>query len=506
MKGDIVFDNETVFHVPYLFALAGAPGKTREWVHAFRDGRFTAGPGGLPGNDDLGAFSSWYVFSAMGFFPVCPGRPEYVSGTPLFGQMRVKLAGGKTLMIRREEVSGIRMNEKVIEGSVLADSVIRRGGELVLGMPDGVSGPAPFVFAGISESKVRVAPNELFRLRFSVKNAGELGTAVVVLNVDGKEYGRKNCLVPAGGSLADSMDCRLYAMGKHVLTIGGTALEIEVIGTGVDEAEISGLELKPLLWTGQRQTLGYSVRNIGGVPRQYSVPVVDGRLIRTDTFLLQPGEKRRVVVDWVPPAAGMRTVRVGGEQAVFKVYEEASGSLLLSLSLRDSLLVDRSGFGQTVVDRGFVEVENSAALDEMGETLTMAAWVYPAEKGEGLVDIFTKGDHHVLQVKDNQRLSFFAGGWGRGDCTVDLPADWFGHWHHIAGVCTGDGLKLYIDGLLKGSTKLDERVDLSGTNRWVLGRNEEFPGQRIFKGLLDKVQVWAEPLSGDAIRALAGGR
>ncbi|HLZ87476.1 MAG TPA: GH92 family glycosyl hydrolase, partial [Puia sp.] len=83
-NGDIVFDNETVFHVPYLFQYAGASGKTREWVRAFRDGRFSATPGGLPGNDDLGAFSSWYVFSAMGFYPLCPGRPEYVTGTPLF--------------------------------------------------------------------------------------------------------------------------------------------------------------------------------------------------------------------------------------------------------------------------------------------------------------------------------------------------------------------------------------------------------------------------------------
>jgi putative alpha-1,2-mannosidase len=510
-KGEIVFDNETVFHVPYLFAFAGAPGKTREWVRAYRDGRFSAGPGGLPGNDDLGAFSSWYVFSAMGFFPVCPGRPEYVVGTPLFGRMRVNLAGGRTLVIRGEDVNGMKMNGKVVNGSVLADSLIRRGGELVLGMPDGTGKPERFVFSAVSVSKDRVAPNEMFRVHFTVRNPDELGTAVVVLMVDGREYARKNCLVPARGVVEDSMDCRLYPVGKHILTIGGAGPEVEVVGAGVEEAEISELDLKPLLWMGQQQTLGYCVRNIGGISKEYRIQVIDERLIRTDTLFLQPGEKRQVLLDWVPQGPGVRSVQVGAERAVFKVYDEAAGSLLLSLSLRDSLLMDRSGLGNLVLRVGdpsdsYVEVENSPSLDEMGATLTMAVWVYPSEKGEGLVDIFTKGDHHVLQVQDNRRLSFFAGGWGRGDCTVDLPADWFGRWHHIAGVCTGDGLKLYIDGRLKGSTKMDQRVDLSGTNRWVLGRNEEFPGQRKFKGLMDKVQVWAEPLSGAAISALAAER
>ena len=518
-KGDILFDNETVFHLPYLFDFAGAPKKTREWVRAFRDGRFTSGPGGLPGNDDLGAFSSWYVFSAMGFFPVCPGRPEYAIGTPLFERMQVNLAGGRKLDIRGEDVAGenrpvihgedmpgVRMNGKIIKGSVLADSLIRKGGTLVLGLPNEEGKPEGFVFSGVGGSKTRVEPNELFRLHFTVSNPGDLGTAVAVLTMDGKEYGRKNCLVPAGGVAVDSMDCRLYPVGKHTLTIGGSELEVEVVGAGVEQAGISDLGLKSLLWKGQHQVMHYSVRNIGGVPREYRIPVIDGPLIRTDTVFLQPGEKKRLRVDWVSREPGLRKVRVGDEQAAFKVYEEATGSLLLSLSLRDSLLVDHSGFGQAVMDRGYVEVENSPSLDEMGETLTMAAWVYPEEKGEAIVDILTKGDHHVLQVKDNQRLSFFAGGWGRGDCTVDLPADWFGHWHHIAGVCTGNGLKLYIDGKLKGSTKLDQRVDLSGTNKWVLGRNEEFPGQRIFKGRLDKVEVWAEPLGDADIRALAAER
>jgi hypothetical protein len=156
--------------------------------------------------------------------------------------------------------------------------------------------------------------------------------------------------------------------------------------------------------------------------------------------------------------------------------------------------------------QGYVEVENSASLDEPGETLTMAVWVYPVSAGDGLMDILSKGDHNVLQVKDNKQLSFFAGGWGRGDVTVDLPADWYGHWHAIAGVCSGKELRLYIDGKLKGLTKLAAAVDLSVTNKWALGRNEEFPGERVFKGMLDRVQVWATALPAGEIGRLAADR
>jgi len=220
---------------------------------------------------------------------------------------------------------------------------------------------------------------------------------------------------------------------------------------------------------------------------------------------LEAGESRVVARGWVVGEPGVKVVEVGSSRTIYKGYDRPGGALLLSLSLTDSLLADRSGFGNRArkMPEGYVEVENAGALDELGETLTMAVWVYPEASGDELMDVLSKGDHHVLQVKDNKQLSFFAGGWGRGDCTVHLPADWYGHWHAIAGVCSGKELRLYIDGKLKGSTILAEGVDLSGTNKWTLGRNEEFPGQRIFKGKLDGVRVWAAALSAEEIGRLA---
>jgi len=138
----------------------------------------------------------------------------------------------------------------------------------------------------------------------------------------------------------------------------------------------------------------------------------------------------------------------------------------------------------------------------MGETITMMLWVFPIGKNDGLVDLFTKGDNHVLQVAGNKQLTFFAGGWGRGECTAPLPVNWFNHWHHLAGVCEGNYFRLYIDGVLKGTTHLQNRIKLSAPNKWTIGRNEEFPGQRIFEGYMDHIKIFAAPLSANEIQAI----
>jgi putative alpha-1,2-mannosidase len=556
-RQDILFDNETVFHIPYLFDDAGLPAKTQEWVSAFRDGRFAATPGGMPGNDDLGAFSSWYVFSAMGFYPVCPGRPEYNIGTPLFRSVVLHLAGDRSFTIRapgadwrNRYIRSVQVNHRPYDRLALSHELIRKGGDILFdmsGVPadgwtkrDEGGGPA-FSFSRITVSKNGAAPHELLQLNFVLRNAGNTGTKIVKLLVNGHEYVRKNCLVMADSTLADSIGFRLYPFGKTELTIEGTGMPLEVEvrgGEGVSASdpptvEITGLLAKSLLRIGEKQSISFDAQNIGGSARRLILPVlVDERVVLKDTLLLQPGEKKTVVASWLPVRDGLQVIRVNDVTEKFRVYSEPAGSLLLSLSLGEigtgGVVPDASGFGNQGMVKGrvgsarpqvdvggagkgllrfgkdcYVEVSNAPSLDRMGKTITMMAWVYPMARGGDLVDLFTKGDNHVLQIKENRSLSFFAGGWGRGDCTVDLPADWLRHWHSIAGVCTGEELLLYIDGELKGRSKVDGKVNLSVSNHWVLGRNEEFPGQRIFEGYMDRVRVWAEPLSAEVIKGMA---
>ena len=555
----IIFDNETVFHIPYLFNDAGRPDRAQFWIRTIMDKRFSTAPGGLPGNDDLGSFSSWYVLSAMGFYPVCPGMPSYAIGSPLFQEMSLHLRDSRRWVIKRLGagagdiyVKSVSIDDKRVDGRWIPHKSILQGGTMVFEMSrTPVRGNAgdtlarseqpDFHIQGLPVSVKEVAPNELFWVRFSVSNKGALGTKIIKLYVNGREVGHKNCLVDAGKEQMDSIGCRLYPYGVVEVRIDGLpAVGVKVVRKGnmggmdnkekwTGSVEITELNIRPMLRKGEGQKISFSAQNIGGEPHSFYIPVrVNDALIRMDTILLEPGEKRVVSQDIAITGEGMQVMKVMETQAIFSIYDKNQGAVLLDLlpekAIGDSIVPDQSGFanqGRVIraggpklgKDRGgagqlllgkdcYVEVPNSPSLDQMGEEITMMAWVYPVAAGRGHACLLTKGDDHVLQVVGNGSLSFFAGGWGRGECMADLPADWLGHWHHIAGVCDGSSLRLYIDGIQKGFTPAEGRVNLSNTHRWTLGRNEEFPGQRIFTGYLDGVKVFEAPLTGEEIRVL----
>jgi hypothetical protein len=216
---------------------------------------------------------------------------------------------------------------------------------------------------------------------------------------------------------------------------------------------------------------------------------VDGEVSKVDSVLLSAGEERVRSAGLAGDSIGWHDLKVGERVQRFRVYRAAEDAVVLDLDSTFRLGKD-----------SYIRVPGSPGLGDLGERLTMLLWVYPEETHKGLVDIFTNGDNHVLQVVDGRQLTFFAGGWGRGDNTVDLPADWVGHWHLIAGVCGADGLRVYIDGASKGFTPLEKSVHLfGGDNTWMIGRNEEFPGQRIFTGDVRRPRIYQEALSAEDI-------
>ena len=83
--------NEPVHHVPYLFVYAGKPWLTQKWVHRVLHGAYHDNVNGICGNDDVGQMSAWYVLSALGFYPVCPGDGIYILGSPLFPRATIHL-------------------------------------------------------------------------------------------------------------------------------------------------------------------------------------------------------------------------------------------------------------------------------------------------------------------------------------------------------------------------------------------------------------------------------
>ncbi len=139
--GQYAHGNEPSHHMAYLYNYAGAPWKTQERVHEIATTLYTTGREGLCGNEDCGQMSAWYVLSAMGFYPVCPGRAEYAIGVPVIGKAVIDVGGGKTFSI---STKGLSENNRYIQRawlngapytkSYLSHADIMRGGELVFEM------------------------------------------------------------------------------------------------------------------------------------------------------------------------------------------------------------------------------------------------------------------------------------------------------------------------------------------------------------------------------------
>ena len=97
--GNYAHGNQPIQHMIYLYGYSGEPWKTQYWINQTMNRMYNANPDGYCGDEDNGQTSAWYVFSALGFYPVCPGSNQYVIGSPYFKQVTVHLENGNTLSI-----------------------------------------------------------------------------------------------------------------------------------------------------------------------------------------------------------------------------------------------------------------------------------------------------------------------------------------------------------------------------------------------------------------------
>ena len=137
--------NEPSHHIAYLYDHAGAPWRTQEEVRRVLASEYGLGPAGLKGNDDTGQMSAWYVFSAIGLYPVSPGSPHYEIGSPLFEEARVDVGGGRTFTLRAPgaSASSLYVQSATLDGRPhdrpwIAHADVARGATLELRM-----GPRP---------------------------------------------------------------------------------------------------------------------------------------------------------------------------------------------------------------------------------------------------------------------------------------------------------------------------------------------------------------------------
>lgn len=133
--------NEPAHHIAYLYNWTSQPYKTQYWLREIMNRFYKNNIDGLCGNDDCGQMSAWYIFSAMGFYPVCPGSDQYVLGAPYLPYLKVRLGNGKTLEIKAADVSDknryvqkVKLNGQEINKLYLTHEQLMQGGELVFDM------------------------------------------------------------------------------------------------------------------------------------------------------------------------------------------------------------------------------------------------------------------------------------------------------------------------------------------------------------------------------------
>jgi putative alpha-1,2-mannosidase len=135
--------NEPSFHIPYLYNYAGQPWMTQSRVRQIMDLWYDSTPFGLCGDDDGGAMTSWYVLSAIGIYPQCPGQPVYDIGSPVFAETVINVGNGKSFVIESKNVSArnkyiqsATLNGQTLDNPWISHADVVKGGKLVFQMGD----------------------------------------------------------------------------------------------------------------------------------------------------------------------------------------------------------------------------------------------------------------------------------------------------------------------------------------------------------------------------------
>ncbi|MDD4637255.1 MAG: glycoside hydrolase family 92 protein, partial [Bacteroidales bacterium] len=135
--GQYAHGNEPSHHIPYLFNVAGYPARTQELIREIFDTQYKNKPDGLCGNDDCGQMSAWYMFSAMGFYPLNPVGGEYILGAPQMERFELSLPHNKKFIVIAEDLSKdnkyvefVTLNNEILDRNYITQEEIMQGGTL----------------------------------------------------------------------------------------------------------------------------------------------------------------------------------------------------------------------------------------------------------------------------------------------------------------------------------------------------------------------------------------
>ena len=230
--GQYAQGNEPSHHIAYLYNYAGAPWKTQEIVRRILTTMYKASPDGIPGNEDAGQMSAWFILSALGFYPVTPGMDYYVIGSPIFERAVIHLERGKTfeILAKNNSAENIYIQSATLNGKPLSKSWLRHADIIKGGGLEFTMGPQPNHKWGASREDRppcaltrETSPPEIHagEQRFLdsctvTLKSGESGAAIRY-TLDGSEPGKKSALYTHSIVLNGSalLKARCFVKGRY---------------------------------------------------------------------------------------------------------------------------------------------------------------------------------------------------------------------------------------------------------------------------------------------------
>lgn len=358
-------------------------------------------------------------------------------------------------------------------------------------------------------------------LPLSVVNRGETGVYVAQLKESGRIIAEKRMLIPQGEQCNDSLVFTLYAEGKHELTFEGQSFTLDVTDNQAKQPMVC-LQLDAPSLSRQSDTLRISLQlqNRSGKRRTSILPIqVNQEEVAQLEASLNPGECQTYLVELPHLSEGMKKVEVLGMHHLVKIYSQPQDACLVDLhcgNIPTGNATDHSGFGNDATAHGaivwgkdyletnhqaYLSLPLSKSLMTPNQQVTLLTWIAPQERPNGNADFFTQGDYCCFKMDDPHTLVFFTGGWGRGECKVTVPDDWYTDWHLIAGICTGPTLQIYIDGELKKEITVSGQL-AANKAPWNIGRNAEIPYSRFWRARFNRMRIYGTALTATDVREI----
>ena len=562
--GKYFHDNEPPLHNAYLYSYAGHPWKTQEVVRNIMELDYSAKPGGISGNDDLGALSAWYVFSSLGFFPVCPGRPEYIIGSPLFEKVTIYSDKGEPFIIKSNNVSkknkyiqSIRLNDKVYKNLWLSHHDLISGGTLEIEMGDKpliaeinrenlplseTKTKPDFSIKKWELSKTTAGANEPFGIVASIQNNGTCtGSVSLTVLVNEKVVETKWFLIDGNVTTSKTVSLRLYEPGNYIIGINGESTQnIEIVADKKAEFSYENLNLPspPIANINGAVVFKTRIKNIGSFSGTKNINLfINGNVVDSFALQLKPGESKEIKFENTFLQEGLYEIKIekteaeklliyGPELFEKAIYNKSIkpimafdfntpnvGSIEDFSDLKNNAIVHgdvewvNGIFGKAIktnaYKNAYVEIPEHNEYGKIadGKIMTIMLWIYPMDE-KNFSDIISKGDLNVIQVRaSNTEVNYYSGGYQRGEAYTLLPKDWNRNWHHLVGVSNGKSLKLYIDGKLMVEKLLGKDMNFASTTGHPWNIGRNAANtDRAYNGYIDQLMIFDKALSDTEIK------